>query len=285
MKIAFAAPALTSILSPVVTLAMLLGLASTSPAVATTQDQVLAAQVLPGWRTRDKTQMAAVRLDLAPGWKTYWRRPGEGGIPPQFDWSGSRNLKSVVLHWPSPSVFQSNGMTTIGYRDSLVLPIELVAIDPAQPITLRAELALGICRDICIPANLSLAAEVGGAKAVGAERSDPAIVAALAAKPISGKQAGLRRISCAVAPIKDGLRLTATVQMPKRGDSETVAFEVADPAIWISEADSHRSGNTLTATTELVPPNGQPFALDRSSITLTVLRSDGAVEINGCPAG
>jgi DsbC/DsbD-like thiol-disulfide interchange protein len=69
--------------------------------------------------------MAAVELQLAPGWKTYWRSPGDAGIPPSFDWSGSENVKSVRLHWPAPEVFEANGMQTIGYHERLVLPVEI----------------------------------------------------------------------------------------------------------------------------------------------------------------
>ena len=69
-----------------------------SPAVATTQDDVLAGTLLPGWQIEGGGQMAALQLTLAPGWKTYWRSPGDAGIPPSFDWSGSQNVKSVRIH-------------------------------------------------------------------------------------------------------------------------------------------------------------------------------------------
>src|SRR3546814_17092667 len=43
-----------------------------------------------------------LRVRLAPGWKFYWRTPGEGGVPPQFDWTGSQNLKAAQMVWPAP---------------------------------------------------------------------------------------------------------------------------------------------------------------------------------------
>ncbi|MFY8145805.1 MAG: protein-disulfide reductase DsbD domain-containing protein, partial [Rhodobacter sp.] len=82
-------------------LALVLALACLShPARAMTQDDLLSAEVLPGWRTEQGTHMAALRLTLAPGWKTYWRSPGDAGIPPLFNWSGSQNLSGVRVHWP-----------------------------------------------------------------------------------------------------------------------------------------------------------------------------------------
>lgn len=249
------------------------------PALATTQDDVLQARILPGWAEGGGSHMAALQLDLAPGWKTYWRSPGDAGIPPQFDWSGSTNLKSVNLLWPAPAVFHTNGMQTIGYHDQLILPVEVEALDPSRPVVLNATVDLGVCRDICLPASVELRAEIA-APGTG----DPLIAAALKAQPVSGKAAGLTSIACTVEPIKDGLRLTATMALPKRGSVETVAFETTDPAIWVAEAMTSRKGGTLTSVTELVPPSGKPFALDRSGVTLTVISDRGAVEIMGCPA-
>jgi DsbC/DsbD-like thiol-disulfide interchange protein len=248
------------------------------PASATTQADILAAEVLTGWRTPQGTHMAALRLRLAPEWKTYWRAPGDAGIPPLFDWSASDNLQSVRVHWPSPQVFHVNGMQTIGYRRELVLPVEITPRDASRPIRLRANVDLGVCRDICMPAALELSADlpaIGGA--------DPLIRAALEARPSTGREAGLTRITCAVEPIADGLRLTATLDMPSTGGEELVVVEPGQPSVWAAEAVMRREGNRLTATTELVATSGAPFALDRSSVTVTVLGSRRTVEIRGCP--
>lgn len=246
----------------------------------TSQDQVLKASVLDGWTTAQGTRMAALRLDLAPGWKTYWRSPGSAGIPPQFNWSGSENLKSVRIHWPAPSVFHTNGMQSIGYKEQLVLPVELIPKDPTRPIRLEVSLDMGICRDICLPAEVELNA---GLMMPGTR--DPLIDAALARQPKTGKEAGLSSITCAVEPIADGLRLTATIAVPVQGKAETVAIETADRTIWVSQAVSSRQGKVLTAVADLVPPTGQPFALDRSGVTVTVISDSGAVELRGCPGG
>lgn len=248
-------------------------------AQATTEAEVLSAGVLPGWRTDSGTHMAALRLTLAPEWKTYWRAPGEAGIPPEFDWSGSSNLRSVRIHWPRPHVFHLNGMQTIGYRQELVLPIEITAIDPSQPIRLRATVDLGVCRDICMPASLAFAADL---PAPGAP--DSAIDKALRQRPDSGAQAGLRQIACDVEPIADGLRVTARMELPATGGDEAVVLEPGDGSIWVSEATVSRDGGWLTATADMVAAQGTPFVLDRSAVTVTVLGADRAVEIAGCPA-
>ncbi len=252
----------------------LLALMLAGPACAESQEDVLQASLLPGWRQQDGHYMAALDLHLAPQWKTYWRAPGEAGIPPVFDWSGSTNLKSVQFHWPSPQVITLNGLMSIGYLDELVLPVEVVPVDPAKPVTLALKMDLGICHDICMPAHLTFSADLAGAGA-----ADTRISSALAAGPRTAKAA-----SCTVEPITDGLRVTARITLPVQGADETVVFETPDPRVWVATAQTTRQGAVLISQTDLVPPDGAPFALDRSGVTVTVLTSDHSVEIRGCPA-
>ena len=257
--------------------ALLVALAA--PAHAFTQEDVVQAQLLPGWRMDTGHHMAGLALELAPHWKTYWRSPGDAGIPPQFDWQGSQNVKSVRLHWPSPTVFHTNGMQTVGYVDGLVLPLEVTAVDPTKPVHLRARVDIGVCNEICMPAEVRVQ---GDLPAQGA--GDSAIKSALKARPETAKEAGLQGISCDVEPIADGLRLTARIDLPARGGPETVVFESGVAGVWVAEAQTARQGGALVSVTELVGSSGAPFALDRSGVTVTVIGKGRAVEIQGCPA-
>jgi DsbC/DsbD-like thiol-disulfide interchange protein len=241
--------------------------------------EVATVEVLPGWRDGE-THVAALRIRLAPGWKTYWRAPGDAGIPPLFSWLESRNLTSVRMTWPVPEVFHLNGLRSIGYSDELVLPLRLTAGQRGAPIHLAARIELGVCKEVCLPFTLDLAADLlpGGNR-------DPEIQAALANRATSAAEAGVTAVACTVEPIRDGLRVTATLSMAPRGGEEVVVIETGTPGVWVSEAVSHRSGTTLTASADLVPPDGQPFPLDRSQLRLTVLEPGRAVDILGCPAG
>lgn len=261
--------------------ALLIALCCLAPAMALAQgaDALTEARLLPGWRTEAGTRMAAVSLVLAPGWKTYWRAPGDAGIPPVFDWSGSQNLASVTIHWPRPEVFEVNGLHSIGYHDRVVLPIEVAPRDPEKPVRLQGSLTLGICRDICVPAEVALSGDLAGAGA-----PDAAISAALAARPDTAAEAGVREVACSVRPLADGVNLTARIVLPDQGGLETVVIEPPDPSIWVAPTTATREGEALTASADLVAPASQPFLLDRSRVTLTVLGRSGAVEIKGCPA-
>ena len=252
-----------------------------TPALAQSTAHVdnLDATLHSGWQTENGRHMAGLQLTLAPGWKTYWRSPGEAGIPPLFNWSGSENVKSVRVHWPRPAAFLTNGLQSIGYHDDVTLPLEVTAIDPAKPVVLRANVELGICRDICLPATVELSSTL---TAPGA--ANTRIKTALAARPSPASTAGLAAITCAIDPIADGLKITAVMVVPALGPVETVAFESGQPNIWVAAAITTRAGDTLTSVTEMVAPAGTPFALDRSQVTLTVIAKDKAFEIRGCPA-
>lgn len=261
------------------TLCLAASLLAQAPAGATTQDEVLRASILSGWDTEAGTRMAALHLELAPGWKTYWRAPGDAGIPPLLDWSGSDNVAAIRLHWPRPVVFDLNGMKSIGYHDDLVLPVEVTPKDPAQPVTLRLRADLGICKDICMPAMLQIEAPL----ATAAPGTD-AIRAALAARPARADQAQVTSVACQIEPIRDGLRITARIAVPAQGGAETVVFEPGHAGVWVSEAETVRQGGALTAVADMVPPEGRPFSLERDAVTLTVIGTDRAAEIRGCPA-
>lgn len=252
----------------------LFALCLASPAMAQDQSDIVQGRLLPGWQMASGHYMAALDLQLAPDWKTYWRAPGEAGIPPVFDWAGSSNLKNVQFHWPSPQVIALNGMKSIGYLNELVLPVEVVAQDPSRPVRLSLKMDLGVCHDICMPAHLSFSAALqgGGAK-------DGRIEAALADKPRQAKGA-----TCQIDPIADGLRLQANLAMPPLGPDETVVFETNDPQVWVAESQTARRGGVLSSTTDLVPPSGAPFTLDRSAVIVTVLAQGQAVEYRGCSA-
>lgn len=259
-------------------LALALLLSLTSPARA--EEALVQAEVLPGWQTPDGTRMAGLRLRLAPGWKTYWRAPGDAGIPPVFDWSASTNVRAARIHWPAPHVFTSNGLRSIGYAGEVVLPVELEPQDPGQPMALSGQVDIGVCSDVCVPASLRIDA---GLAAPGAP--DPAIAAALDARPLGADAGGVRRATCRVAPIKDGLRIEAELVLPPTGGAEAVVIEGASPDIWVSEAEVTRDGARLMASADMVAPSGEPFALDRSAVVMTVLGSRRAVEIRGCTGG
>jgi DsbC/DsbD-like thiol-disulfide interchange protein len=256
-------------------------LAFAAPASAQAVDDMVTLSVLPGWQMPDGSHMAALQFELEPGWKTYWRAPGDAGIPPQFDWRGSRNLEAVEIIWPTPQQTMTSGLRTIGYEHDLVLPVRLTPDRADRPISLAADIEIGLCSDICVPVQMEAALDLP----LGAGERDPRIAAALAARPYTAEEAGVGRVACTVAPLAGGgMRLVAEIEMTQMGAQEMVVVETDNPQLWVAQTKTRRSGQTLQAATELHHVAEQGFMLDRSGLRLTVLSTGDAVDIRGCPA-
>ncbi|CUH54237.1 protein-disulfide reductase DsbD domain-containing protein [Shimia marina] len=251
-----------------------------STASAQSFDQVVQAEVLPGWRNADGTHTAAVRITLNPNWKTYWRAPGDAGIPPQISWQGSRNLANATVAWPTPDVFWENGLRSIGYSEELVLPIEITPKSADAPIRLKAQLDIGVCRDICVPQRLKVKAELPNEGT-----RDARIAAALVDQPLSADEAGVKSVTCTLSPTDQGVKLKAHIAMPRAGADEVTIIETSNPEIWIAEGTTQRSGNTLVTETEMLHVSESSFMVNRNDLRFTVLSSGDAVDIKGCSSG
>src|SRR6202165_2821829 len=104
--------------------------------------------------------LGGIGFQLQPGWKTYWRTPGDSGVPPRFDFTKSENVEAVTVLWPAPTKFDDGaGGHSLGYHDQIVLPLRIVAKNADKPVKLRADINYAVCEKICIPvdANTELA--------------------------------------------------------------------------------------------------------------------------------
>ncbi|WP_136648613.1 protein-disulfide reductase DsbD domain-containing protein [Paracoccus aeridis] len=253
-------------------LIVLVAALATTPAAARDRADppgLRSAELLPVATAPDGSRVTAMRLVLEPGWKTYWRSPGDSGMPPGFDWSGSTNLAAAEPQWPRPEVILSDGDRTLGYHDELVLPFQVRPQGPG-PVALDVTVTLGLCENVCVPATLRLTASdaAGG--------PDPRIGQALALVPAVSTV----RPACRLADISDGVRLSAA--LPDLPGDPAVAMELAEDGIWVSQPDLARAGGRLTATADFVPPAAAPFPLDPAKLRVTVIGDGNAVEYRGC---
>ncbi len=122
----------------------------------------------PAGKTATTTPMlrAGVEVRLKRGWHTYWRYPGDAGVPPRFDFAGSQNVKSVDVLYPAPQPIPEQGLIAIGYTNDVIWPLAVEPKDRTKPVTLRLKLDYAVCEKLCVPAQgkaeLTLA---GGASA------------------------------------------------------------------------------------------------------------------------
>jgi DsbC/DsbD-like thiol-disulfide interchange protein len=110
-----------------------------------------------------KLARAGIEIRLDQGWKTYWRYPGDSGVPPTLDFSGSENVKSVSTLWPAPERFaDGGGGYSIGYRGDVVLPLQIMPNDATKPSLLHVKLSYAVCGKLCVPAEAQLALTLSG---------------------------------------------------------------------------------------------------------------------------
>ena len=92
-----------------------------------------------------------IEIVLDPGWYTYWRSPGEAGVPPVFDFSGSENVADVQVLYPAPERYDDGFSISLIYRDEVVFPLVVTPVDATRAVTLNLAARYGVCRDVCIP--------------------------------------------------------------------------------------------------------------------------------------
>ncbi len=152
---------------------------------------------------------------LQPGWKIYWRSPGDAGFPPSLDWRGSENLADAAILWPVPHRFSLFGLETFGYGDAVVLPIHARLERPGDPVALRARLNYLVCEEICIPHDDELSLDLRSGPA--ASMRDGLLVAQAELRvPGFGAEAGLALESAVLTgnTEKPRLRVVARSDVP-----------------------------------------------------------------------
>ncbi|MFC1456826.1 protein-disulfide reductase DsbD domain-containing protein [Microvirga arabica] len=212
--------------------------------------------------------LAGVEITLDPGFKTYWRNPGDSGLPPRFDWSGSENVAGAEIRWPAPKRHVDAAGVAYVYGKQAVIPILVKPKDPAKPVKLVLALDYGVCNDICIPASANLTLDLGGADS---ERK--AIEAALAKVPLPqplGAQADLSILS--IAPqVGDKPAFAVTVRAPA---GTKPALFPEGPENWFVSASHPADGDRFTVTVEEKPKD----ASGSVPLRLTLVAGDKAIE-------
>lgn len=121
--------------------------------------------------------LAGLEISLAPHFITYWRDPGDAGVPPSFSFTGSTNLKSAAVRYPAPRRLDEAGAKAFGYERDVVFPIEVEPLDPSRPVALAVALDYATCHEICLPAHADLRLQLDGEAGLEAMRVRDALAA------------------------------------------------------------------------------------------------------------
>lgn len=227
----------------------------------------------------DGRRKAALRVELQPGWKTYWRNPGDAGIPPHFDWEGSTNLKAATIAWPTPLVFDTYGSRTIGYEERMILPILLTPENPGEAIQVRLNFTYGLCREICIPAQQDFTMEIAPN---AAEDGGYFLDRAAATAPVSAAEGGLSVQECKVEGAGKQRRFIARLSIDQPVLSTPVIIAEGPEGVWFGPIATYAEGGALTGEGPVETEAGR--WIDRATLRLTVLGAERAISLKGCAA-
>src|SRR5450432_394321 len=240
------------------------------------RDQHSAVRLLAGSRS-GAVLLGGIALQLQPGWKTYWRTPGDSGVPPRFDFSKSQNVEAVTVLWPAPHKFDDGaGGHSLGYHNQIVLPLRIVAKNTDKPVTLRADINYAVCEKLCIPVEAN--AELAFTSVASTE--DSALSAALDTVP---------------KPANVGDPNPLTIRDVKRNGKSTVLIDVVTPdtreislfvegptpdwALPVPKLLEHGPPGVKRFSFELdgLPPGASP---EGAALKLTLVGGDRSYEFN-----
>ena len=236
-----------------------------------------------------QTATLGLHFRLKPGWKIYWRSPGDAGYPPSIDWTGSANLEKASVLWPAPHRFDVGGLTTMGYKDEVVLPISATLRKAGDAVSLRASVDYLTCDDVCIPYTAKLQLDLPAGVASPSAQA-PVIGSFLARRPATAG-VSIERASLRDVPKKDGKpgETIVEISVGARGErafvkpdivAEHSAIAVSEPPRVSLEDGGRRAlftftllGNKLTAS-----------KLAGQKVVFTVLDEKLAVETEATPS-
>ncbi|MDR3448703.1 MAG: protein-disulfide reductase DsbD family protein [Alphaproteobacteria bacterium] len=246
------------------------------------RDDAVGVRLVSGNEAVGKDGALSLGLDvqLAEGWHTYWRSPGEAGLPPQIDWGRSLtdngNLKSSTFLYPAPTRYSAYGLETVGYRDHVLFPIDAVAANPGQPVHLDAGVDLLVCSSICVPKHFDVKLDIP-----------------MSASPAPGPEAALIKQFRDRVPTDPGSAGLLLQSIANDGQSLTFAVTSRDaltqPDIFIEDGDNigfgapkitiDATGHTATLRVKPVDSLQPGVSLAGMKLTLTLVNDRAATEL------
>lgn len=228
-----------------------------------------------------------VQIRLEEGWKTYWRDPGDAGLPTSFDWSASRNVGGVTLAWPAPKRIPFEGLDSYGYEGEVVFPARLRPARPGEPVRIDLAVDYAVCKDVCVPlaarARLDVPAGASGAGPDPETAAHRALIRRFAARvPVRGG-GGMDVVGARVATGPDGgiLRLHARARRPFEDPD---AFVEGPAGVFFGRPRIDLGDDPRTAVLELPVGGAEPAGRAALPQTVTLVDGDRAIERTVSPA-
>jgi DsbC/DsbD-like thiol-disulfide interchange protein len=237
-------------------------------------------EIIDGWQKKNGEYQTSLLFLLNPGWKTYWRNPGESGLKPSFDWSKSQNLDSANVLWPHPLIFNETGIVIYGFKSQLLLPILIKPDQAFKNTDLNLKLEFGVCSEICIPilANLSKP-NIGN----GSQQEILQIRKAINDLPKIATEQQRKKIKCKIEPKKKIINLAFKSNLITTIKKNTYAIlEYNDPSIWFTSQTSKLVGKDLFVSANINQFNDTNLMIDRNKVQITLINEGSNLTVLGC---
>lgn len=240
------------------------------------QDNRSAIRLIAGANTSATQPLrAGIQIKLPPGWKTYWRYPGDSGVPPRFDFSGSDNLKAATVLYPAPHLFSDEGGNSLGYKDDVIFPVLISPAQPGKPVTLRLKLDYAVCEKLCIPAEGRADLTLG----VGDSSHNATLAAAEARVP---KQVSAAVADLTVKRVNNAAKPLIAVDLAAAGDKSVELFVEGPTPEWALPIPTPVQAAVVGRRKFNFELDGLPPGVDpkgRIELTFTVVTGERAVEV------
>lgn len=237
--------------------------------------------------SEDGAVYLGVEVLIDPGTKTYWRNPGDSGIPPSFDWSQSDNLKSVEVLYPAPHRIADPAGHTIGYKNAVLFPVRVAPQDAAQPVDVKLKFSYAVCGTLCVPAeaNLALRLPAGGEVAGASTRIETGLAQVPRRAGASGTVLNHDDVPVvrAVEVKEDGGRKDLRITVAQAAGSKKSDLFLEGPRDWylpLPERVARRPQGAIEEIEYRVALDALPAAASLSGtlLKLTVVGEGGALE-------
>jgi DsbC/DsbD-like thiol-disulfide interchange protein len=252
--------------------------AAAGDASAWDEDTRAGARLIAGDGTKtasDGALRAGVEIKLARGWKTYWRYPGDSGVPPRFDFSGSSNVKTIAVQWPAPHRFSDAGGQSIGYKERVIFPLRVLPQDASKPVTLRLGLDYGVCEKLCVPVQAKAELTLSSTSSM----HEDALAAAETQVPVTMTLGDGKALAIRTVKRQGSAKVTVDVAAPDNAAVDLFAEgPTADWALPLPTPVAGAPAGTRRFTFDLdgLPPGAKA---DGAILTLTAVAGASAIEV------
>ncbi len=217
-----------------------------------------------------------VRLQHIPHWHTYWRNPGDSGLPTTVAWTLPPGASTGDIEWPAPKRLPIGPLVNYGYEGELLLPVRFTAPASALPgttLTVRAQANWLVCKDICIPESALLELQlpvVAAGTTPGSTPFAPLFERADAQQPVA-----LRGWDVRARTTGREVLLTLDAPVSARGAVETLpevhVFPFVEQVLEPARQEAYRTATGYAVKLQLLDGKALPATLDG----IAVLQAEG----------